>query len=294
MRLTRWGGAKAGLAVAAAAALTFAACGGSPSMPSPSQGGSSGGQSSGPTVNNPPAITSIAASTARAEVDTDVTLTAVVEDAETPVSQLKLEWTVSAGVISGQGTTVTWHTPTADPTPKDYTVTLTVTETYGTADAAGVRPQQSVTAQSPVVRVHNSPKELGDLSVGFLTDFANSSIPAATCVRDFSDTCKGKADELGDITANREDFDILASSLRLRSVKVASSQVQANMTVACSFTSRVKKCPATDTKCVVGSVGTVAGDCTLTGVYEQKRWWLCDSHFSGTATADAFRSFFKR
>lgn len=283
------------MAVAAAAALMVMACGGSPNEPSPPPGNGNGGQSPPPTVNAPPVITSVTASVARAEVDTDVTLTAVVSDAETPVAQLKLEWTVSAGTISGEGTTVTWRTPKNDSTPKDYTVTLTVTETYGTADAAGVRPQQSVTSQSPVIRVHNSPKELGDLSVGFLNDFANSGIPAATCVRDFSDTCQGKAAELKDISDNRDNFDILSSTLRLRTVNVASNQVRADMNVACSFTSRVKKCPdPTDKTCVVGSVGTVTGTCTLTGVYEQKRWWLCDSHFSGTATADAFRTFFRR
>jgi hypothetical protein len=293
MRLSK--SSVAALAGAAAAALIFVACGSSPNEPSPPPGNGNGGQSPPPAVNAPPVITSVSASAPRAEVDTDVTLTAVVQDAETPVEQLKLDWTVSAGSISGQGTTVTWRTPKDDSTPKDYTVTLTVTETYGTADASGVRPQQSVTSQSPVIRVHNSPKELGDLSVGFLNDFANSGIPATACVRDFSDSCQGKAAELKDISDNRENFEILSSSLRLRSVSVASSQVRADMNVACSFTSRVKKCPdPTDKTCVVGTVGTVTGDCTLTGVYEQKRWWLCDSHFSGKATADAFRTFFRR
>ncbi len=38
------------------------------------------------------------------------------------------------------------------------------------------------------------------------------------------------------------------------------------MSVACSFTSRIIKCEPGDKGCVVGSVGTVAGDCALTGV----------------------------
>jgi hypothetical protein len=77
-------------------------------------------------------------------------------------------------------------------------------------------------------------------------------------------------------------------------VHVASNNVQADMNVACSFTSKIKQCAAGDTKCVVGSVGTVAGDCTLTGVYEQQRWWLCDSHFTGSTVPAGFQMFLKR
>jgi hypothetical protein len=142
--------------------------------------------------------------------------------------------------------------------------------------------------------VHDSPKELGDLSLGFLGDFANSSVSPSTCVSNFSTNCKGKADEKADIDANREHFFILNSSLQLKSVRVATSGLTADMTVGCSFTSRIVKCDAGDTKCVVGSIGTVAGNCTLTGVYEQQRWWLCESHFSGAQVPLGFKAFFSR
>ena len=279
------------LVAVAAATLGAAACGGSPSAPTPP--GSGGGPVT-PPANAAPVIRSIAASAERAEADTDVTITATIEDAETPVNQLQLTWTVPAGAIVGNGATVTWHTPKDEPTPREYGVTLTVTETYGTANASGVRPQHVVTSQSPLVRVHNSPRELGDLSLTFLRDFANSSVPADAAVRDFSDSCPGKADEFSDVRNNREQFEILGSSLQLRSVRVASNNVRADMTVACSFTSRIKKCEPGSTGCVVGAVGTVTGDCNLTGVYEQKRWWLCTSNFAGRQTADAFRRFFGR
>jgi hypothetical protein len=40
-------------------------------------------------------------------------------------------------------------------------------------------------------------------------------------------------------------------------------------------------------------VGTVAGDCVLTSVYEQQRWWLCTSTFqNGVQFPLGFRSFF--
>lgn len=276
------------------AVITVAAlsCGGSPSGPAPVPGG--GGVTIPDPTNLPPVIKSITASAQRTEIDTDVTLTAVVEDAETAVSQLKLEWTAEAGTIAGEGLSVTWRAPKDRPTPKDYTIKLTVTETYGTAGAGGVRPQHVVSADSPSVRVHDSPTELGDLSVGFLTDFANSSVSPATCVRNFSDSCIGKSDEFNDISENRSHLTILGSSLTLRSVRVASNNVRANMTVACSFTSRVNKCDAGAVDCHVGDVGTVTGDCTLTGVYEQQRWWLCESHFAARSGAAAFLRLFQR
>jgi hypothetical protein len=275
-----------GAAGAAYAALLVAACGGSPSSPGPVTPGGGGGQT---ISNSAPVIESVTVSTERLEVGDEVTLSAAVTDAETPLDQLKFEWTAAAGTISGQGTSVKWRAPGNGSTPQDYTVTLTVTETYGAAGATHI-----VTATSPTIRVHDSQKELGEMGVAFLTDFANSSIPASVCVRDFSDSCSGKTDELNDITENRSHFEIIGSSLRLRGVTISSNNVRANMTVACSFTSRIKKCDAGDSKCTVGSVGTVAGDCALTGVYEQKRWWLCDSTFSGSVVTAGFSSFFRR
>ncbi len=98
-------------------------------------------------------------------------------------------------------------------------------------------------------------------------------------MRDFSDGCRGKADEKSDIESNREHFVITNSSLRFQSVRVSPSGMSADTSVACSFTSRITKCEPGDKACVVGSVGTVAGDCALTAVYEQQRWWLCTSNF---------------
>jgi hypothetical protein len=276
------------LAVLMTAVIASGSCGSSPPAPAPSP------VVAPPVVapNAPPVIESIVASAARTEVDTEVTLTAYVRDAETPVAQLKFEWKADAGTFSGEGPVVVWRAPKDARTPANYTIALTVTETYTTANAAGAAQTNVVNGTSPVIRVHDSPKELGDMAMTFLGDFANSSVSPSTCIRDFSDGCKGKAEEKRDIESNREHLTILNSSLRLRSVRVGANATTADMAVACSFTSRIIKCDAGDTKCVVGTVGTVTGDCTLTGVYEQQRWWLCDSHFTGTQVPAAFRSFF--
>jgi hypothetical protein len=243
-------------------------------------------------VNTPPVVESIVASASRAEVETDVTLTATVRDAETPVAQLRYEWKADAGTFTGEGASVKWRAPKGTTTPADYSIRLTVTETYGTANAVGGSQQNIVNAASPAIRLHDSPKELGDLSLSFLGDFANSSVSPSTCVRDFSDSCRGKADEKADIEYNREHFSITGSSLRLQNVTVAPSGMTASMTVACRFTSRIIKCEPGSVGCAVGTVGTVAGDCALTGVYEQQRWWLCTSNFVNGVQVPGFRSFF--
>jgi hypothetical protein len=227
------------------------------------------------------------------EVDSDITLTANVKDQETPIDQLTFQWKASAGTFSGEGASVKWRAPKDIKTPADFEISLTVTEAYGPPDASGKRQQNVTTATGPSVRVHNSPKELGDMSIQFLSDFANSSVSTSTCLRDFTDSCRGKADEHDDIDSNRIHYEILNASIALRSVNVASSGLSANMTVACSFTSKIKVCDPGDKTCVVGDVGTARGDCLLTGKYENRRWWLCDSHFAGKL-ADTMRLFFGR
>ena len=128
--------------------------------------------------------------------------------------------------------------------------------------------------------------------MSFLGDFANSSVSPSTCVRDFSDSCRGKADEKATSSGTANTSSIVGSSLRLQNVtRRREWHDAANMTVACSFTSRITKCEPGDSGCAVGAVGTVAGDCRLTGVYEQQRWWLCTSNFDG-AQVPGFRSFF--
>lgn len=271
-----------------------AGCGGSSSSPTPvSQSTSSPPPSTGPSVNIAPVIESISASSDRVEVDTEITLTAVVQDQETPVEQLKFEWKADAGTFSGEGAVVKWRAPKDIKTPADVDIRLTVTETYGSPNSAGVRAQNVTNGSLPGIRVHNSNKELEDLSIQFLTDFAHSNVAASTCVRDFSDSCRGKLEERDDIEANRTHFDIVNYSLTMKSVVVAPSGVSANMVVACSFTSRIKVCDPGDKACSVGDVGMARGDCILTGKYENRRWWLCDSHFIGRLT-DSLRGFFGR
>ena len=264
-------------------------CGGSPSAP----GGTPTPTPPAQPTNQPPTIESIAIGVERAEVGDRVPVSATVRDQETPVADLQYAWSADAGTFEGQGASVVWLPPADRATPAEYTMRLTVTETYGVADTSGVRPKNVVSATSTAsVRVHNSPREIGDMSVGFLRDFATSAIPADIAVRDFSDSCKGKASERADITDNRQNYEILASSLNLANASMASSRLTGGARVACGFTSRIKACQAGRLGCVVGATEKVAGDCVLTTVYEQRRWWLCTSTFENGVALPSMRGFF--
>lgn len=283
------------VAVAAAVATLLVACGGHSGGPTAPGTGSGGGTGSDPGTNTPPAITSITLSTDRVEVGTPVTLTAVVTDAETPATSLTYKWTSDNGTFSGTGGTVTWQAAANAATPADYSVTLTVTEAYTSAGQA----RTNTVSKSIIVHVNNSPKELADLSMRFLTNFANSKVPAATCVSEFSDSCAGKSDELKDITDNRHDFLVLDSTLHPTSVDIASPK-SATVHTFCSFTSRVitkepqsAGCLVKPNACPYNSVQTVTGDCYTTNVYEAGQWRLCTSHFAPKSGSSAFaRAFF--
>jgi hypothetical protein len=191
---------------------------------------------------------------------------------------------------------VTWRAPAQIAAPTNYAISLTVTESYDNGTRQNVVP-----GTGPTVRVHDSPKELGALAMSFLNDFANSSVSPSSCVRDFSVNCSGRDQEKGDIEDNRRRYQMLGSSLNLTSVKVSSNGTRGDMTVACSFTSRIIHCDPPDPTdpetlgCVVGNVGTATGSCLMTAVYEQDRWWLCTSNYDPKGIAPpGFRSFFSR
>ena len=261
----------AGALVAVLTSWIIAACGGSPTHPD-------GGQ---PQVNTPPQIKSIALSDNRAEVGTPITVTAVVEDQETPVANLGYAWTSDAGTFAGTGAVVTWLPPTGAKTPADYVLTLTVTERY----TSGSTTAENKASSTASVHVNDSLKELADMSLRFLNNFADSKASPDLCVSEFTDTCTGKKDELADIQDNRHDYEIVASTLRPTSVSIAPNRLNATVHTFCSFTSKVITTQPRDEicahgQCPLGSIqGPNSGDCFTTNVYQNGRWWLCESHF---------------
>ena len=286
--------------VACVVALIVAACGSAGPSPAPTPTPGGGGNAGGnggqqpPVVNTAPQIKSITFSDTRVEVCTPVTITAVFEDAETPVASLEYRWSAETGTFSGNTAVVTW-TPGSDAkTPADYVVTLTVVETF----TNGAFTLENKATSTATAHVNNSSKELAELSVRFLTDFATSSVPPSKCVSEFSDSCRGKKDEFNDIDDNRHDFLITGSTIRHTGLTIASSRMTATVHTFCSFTSKVITTQPRDESCQNGacplnSVGTATGDCWTTNVYESGRWWLCESHFTSKAPlSPMMRAFF--
>jgi hypothetical protein len=243
------------------------ACGDSPTKPSPPPDS---------PPNTPPVIGSLTVDRERTEVGRDVRISATVTDAETPVTSLAYEWTSAVGTFTGTGAEVMWRASATATTPAAIELTLTVVERY-TAIVGGVsRSLENRTTKTASIRVNNSPRETAELGVRFLTDFANSRIPAAVAVREFTDSCSGKQDELRDVEHNRETFDIVGFELGTPDVELNSRLTSATIEIPCDFTS---------IRLSTGETEQATGTCALTAVYEQFRWWLCTSRFFGTTSS---------
>jgi hypothetical protein len=242
--------------------------------------------------NTPPKITGIVVQGTRpnepasfADLNEEVVVTETVTDAETPVSQLTFEWTADLGTFAGAGTAVRWRAPAAATTPRAVTLTLRVTEVIGAQGPAAVT--HSVTATA-TLSLHNSLKEVGDMSRQFLLDFSDSNLAPSDVVRDFWDGCAGKADELSDVTANRKYYQILSYKIDLPapvSVGFKAGCVVPNYGTRAGDGCAVVQCEWKDKYLPTGVLGTTRGPDYLTAVYRNDRWWLCNSDFpAGTHT----------
>ena len=247
--------------------------------------------------NQPPTISAVRAQGTKyqnqpsryADLDEDIEASVDVSDNETPIPQLRFEWSSSpsGGTFSGEGRVIRWRAPRdVDRTPVAYTLTATVIEQYQTVDTGGsVVTREHRTTGTVVVQVHNSLKEVSDISGQFLADFSNSSVPAESVVRNFSDNCAGKSGELIDIKENRSTRTITSSIIGMPTVRINFGGVcafrsrpgDACVSMACQWTSTIK---------ATGKIETTKGTCYLTAVHEAPRWLLCDSEFDGTSSSN--------
>ncbi len=234
-----------------------------------------------PTPNNPPRILAVIVSTERAEVGDQVTVTANVSDDETPADSLKYEWTAPAGSFTGTGRVVTWKAPTGAGAVGSHKLTVAVVDQYGTP----VQPaEHRVTAVSPAIRVEDSDASIRGLVLQFLDDFTHPEVSPQACVRNFSDSCRGKALELTDVTNNRLNFTILPSqsSYTISSVTINPARTLATTLARCKFTSIVKQAGPWGKP---GDTTVATGNCRLTATYENQQWRLCESSLGATNTA---------
>jgi hypothetical protein len=222
--------------------------------------------------NAAPAIRALNPSSDRAEVNAEVSLNAVVEDPEPTPGALTYDWSADGGTFSGNGASVRWRAPGVS-SPTAMTLTLTVTERYTVTDPDG-RPEnrENVVRASTVVHVNDSRAEITGLSMTFLDDFVHSERTPEHCVRNFTDGCQGKQWEYDDIKRNREAYvnDPARSSFSVNTITFNGGMTRATVLAPCRFGATEK---------ATGAFGIANGTCRLIHVYENRRWYLCESWF---------------
>jgi hypothetical protein len=267
------------------------ACGDSPGGPGPIV-------NPPPVTNNPPVITSVTVQSARANAPADfadvgdsVAVTAVVTDAETPVETLQYNWTatvaaVAVGSFTGTGSRVTWVAPATIPGPAMVTVALEVVERFGTNQENRVR-------QTATIDLHDSKKEVGAMSEGFLTEFSKpqTNQNLRDIMKDFNaarcpDPREVEAEE-GDVQRHYENF-------VMHSYTINPAQVTVNFGGVCAHAPGGIRGDACAAVSVVwnstdkrnGITLTTRGTDLLTAAYSvtDRRWWLCSSRFQGTSS----------
>jgi len=234
--------------------------------------------------NPPPVITALVAQSTRtsvpsnfADLGEEIVVTATVQDAETPVSKLVFEWSADGGTFTGTGALVRWRAPTGITTPAQSRLTVKVTEPLdGTS--------QSVSS-TVTVRVHNSIKEISDMSVQFLVEFSEQKLSPENIIRNFYTGCSGRDSELANVKNNQTYYTINSYTIS----NPTSATVSFGGT--CPFRNKtgVDGCVQTPvewhaTYKPTGLTETSKGTDQTTAVYRSSRWWLCDSDFDGTTT----------
>jgi hypothetical protein len=247
-------------------------------------------------ANTPPVIQSITAN-ARTEPNTDVDVSAVVQDQETSPASLTYEWTSTGGSFTGSGASVRWRVQSVSG-PTAFDLTLTVIERYVVAvEGGGQETRENRVSGKTTVHVNDSATEVSDLATTFLDDFIHSERSPEFCVRNFSDSCQGKQDELSDVRANRAMFINDPSRSSVGSGTPAFYDTPARRQpvppAQASFAEIFDPCRFGATNLATRVFGVAIGTCQLTAVYENFQWRLCDSHFQSLPGVSAFSSTFR-
>ena len=240
-------------------------------------------------ITTPPIIRSIAGPTGRVETGQDFAITAVVEDAETPLANLSYAWTANAGSISGTGPVVTWRHAPGLKAGVDVVITLTVIDKHKAVENnAIVDREYRVVGQAAPFRVHDSVAEMKELARKFLLDlFGNSAVPPAGCLVDFTEAgrcARGKQAELEDITENRQL--VVIKSGKIYSQAFVSEGINAARVISDAEFFSVWN--------YSGQGGLERGGFIVTGIYDQNRWWLCESTYDPTSGHGPLSLLYKR
>jgi hypothetical protein len=248
-----------------------------------------------PPANNAPVIETIAIQGSRvrqppnfADVGESVAVIAKVRDDETAVEQLQYAWTATAGTFTGSGASVTWQAPAAATTPTTVTLTLTLTEKYG--HPGGALSFEHTVAKSAALALHDSIKEVGQMSEQFLRDFSDTNLKDADYImRNFGSaaTCP----EPREVEAEREDVIRNFTFFDMQRFEIGTAAVTVNFGGSCAVPNGARRGDACARVPVFWdsidkrdkSRTPNAGTDIVAAAYSamNARWFLCASSYDG-------------
>jgi hypothetical protein len=228
-----------------------------------------------------------------ADVREIVDVTATVRDPETPIEELVYQWTATVGTFTGTGRVVTWTAPdsVSEPNGTTVTITLKVIENFGYPGQAKTFSHD--TTSTVTLSLHDSVKEVGEMSSRFLTEFSKPQINRdwRDVMKDFNrDACPVKAE----YDEERQSVEHHIANYVMNTFSIGVANVRLGFGGTCDFALPGDACSSArvmwDSKGPNGGVSR--GTDYLTAVYSatNSRWWLCSSRYIPDSTAD--RSFY--
>lgn len=256
-----------------------------------------------PPQNSAPSIDAIAVVGRRprqplrfADVLDTLDVTATVRDAETSIDELTYQWSATAGTFTGTGRAVTWTAPAVKAGPIDkgetVTITLKVIERYGHPGQPKNFSQEVSATQT--LTLHDTSKEVGDMSVRFLTEFSKpqSNKDWRDIMRDFkASACL----DPGTVDSERLDVERHYNNYFMHGYQVSAPSTSLNFGSLCGVPGRN---PLGGDACSVvpitwdstdqrnGVRAMTTGRDYVAAVFSQSddRFWLCASEFIPNTT----------
>jgi hypothetical protein len=230
-----------------------------------------------------------------ADLGESLAVSAVVIDAETQAERLMYQWDAPLGSFVGTGQQVTWVAPPSASTPMAVTLGLRVVETYG--PGGSLRHEVN---RTHVVSLHDSPREVGDMSRRFLVEFSKPQTNQdwRDVMRDFD--LDGRAcPDPSLVASERNDVIYHYSNFFMHNYQIGPATTTVNFGQGCAVRNRpgdaCSSVPAhwDSTDLQTGIRHMTSGIDYLAAVYSasESRWRLCSSDFLAPSQVQGHRSY---
>jgi hypothetical protein len=249
-----------------------------------------GGGGATPPPNNTPVIQGITIQGSRAmqppnfaDIGEAIDVAATVRDDETAVEQLQYVWSAPVGTFSGTGAKVSWHAPASIQAPNEVTIRLEVVEKYGQNQMFEHRASSTAT-----LSLHDSVKEVGDMSRQFLLDFSDTNIKdTAYIMRNFA--APAQCPQPSEVLEERDQVTNHHTNFRMIDFRIGVPSVTVSFGGSCAITGkRGDACAVVPAFWHSMNLQTnrperVDGDDILAAIYStaDSRWFLCASNYIG-------------